>query len=73
MTFSVSVNGASNNLEVAMYRTHTGNESDYNNIALHDRVCDKLEPVIYEAFRKLVREHEIQATIKWDGNTIKVK
>ena len=59
---------------VAMDRRFTGNDAEHmETIELHKRICDKLEPAVYNAVRGLVKDGVINAKVRWDGNIIKVK
>ncbi len=74
MTLSIGISGNSDDLTVSIARLATGNGGVMpETLAVHNKICDVIEPAVYEVIRGLVRHNGIKATVKWDRQIIKVK
>lgn len=75
MTLSVGITNGPDGLTVAMTRLYTGEHSEPNESRLLcDKICNMLEPAIYEAVKDYVKHGGIpRVEIKWDDQTFRIK
>lgn len=75
MTLLIQISGKPNEINVCMRQQYTGaTEYDPESHNLHKTLCDLLEPAVYETVRGVVERGVIQqATVHWDGQTIRLK
>lgn len=76
MNLSVSVSGKTpNDINVSMRIQNTGsNDDDPLMRVLHRKICNMLEPAVYEALRLCVSQGLANVVVlQWDGQTFRLK
>ncbi len=76
MNLSVTISGQKpNEVKVAIKQHNTGSNADTpESRQLHAKVCEYLEPAVYEAVKALVKNGKLaRATVLWDGNAFNIK
>jgi len=76
MTLSIQISGeTSNGVFVAMRVFQTGRHDDKPEItALHRKICDALEPAVYEGLKSCINKGLIKdAYLQWDAQQLHLK
>lgn len=76
MNLSITISGQKpSEVKVSIKQHATGSNGDTpESRQLHTKVCEYLEPAIYEAVKAMVERGQLKrAVVLWDGNTFNIK